>query len=476
MTASRRYETVETRAEFRLRRAHTQITSDRRGLRAASSRSPQLVWWRDIDPNQCRGVGQGHARVVVKVALNLILQETSMRMPTKDCLALIAVLALAAQARADDRLVLGNDVYATGTNTTLSEPSIRDALVAGFSVEIDGTVDKSAHAMGFDVDVDAPIGQNLYAGGFSVKVEKPVGEDLTAAGFNVRILRDASVGGNARLAAGTLLVDAPISGSLVAAAGTLTLNSTVAGDARLSAMRLKFGPDARIGGTLTYSAPEMIEIAPSVIAPEKVHFQRVEMHAPMSSLHNAMRRSMPHLWPSLATMFIGFAMTLAFLLLIAAVLLALLPEAVEKLRCRASARPFQSIGLGVLGLGALVGLVPVVAMTLIGIPLIPILVLAIVSLWTVGYLLGAYVLSWRVATALGQVEPSLAIRLTVIAAGLVVLALLNFTPVVGWLINLIVVFLGLGGMVDWTLHALIERRPPKEPPVPDQETSGGAGI
>ena len=321
-----------------------------------------------------------------------------------------------------------------------------------------------------------PIGQNLYATGFSVKVEKPVGEDLTAAGFNVRILRDASVGGNARLAAGTLLVDAPISGSLVAAAGTLTLNSAVTGDARLTAMRLKIGPDARIGGSLTYSAPEMIEIAPSVIAPERVHFQKLEMHGPMGSIHDAMSRSMPHMWPSLATMLIGFVMTLAFLLVIAAVLLAVLPEAVEQLRARTSARPFQSIGLGVLGLGALVGLIPVVAMTLIGIPLIPILVLAIVSLWTVGYLLGVYVLSWRVATALGRVEPSVAIRLAVIAAGLVVLALLNFVPFFGWLINLIVVFLGLGGLVDWTLHALIERQSAKEPPTADQQPPDGAGV
>lgn len=185
---------------------------------------------------------------------------------------------------------------------------------------------------------------------------------------------------------------------------------------------------------------------------------------------------MPDMWPSLATMFIGFVMTLAFLLVIAAVLLAVLPDAVEKLRTRASARPFQSIGLGVLGLGALVGLMPVVAITLIGIPLIPVLMLAIILFWSVGYLLGVYVLSWRVATALGRIEQSNATRLAALASGLVVLALLNFVPIVGWLINLVIVFLGLGGLVDWTLCALIERRSAKEQHSADQQPSDSPSV
>lgn len=382
------------------------------------------------------------------------------------CVLLCGALPATTPAGADERLVLGGDAYATGSNATLSQPSPRDGLAAGFAVDILGKVEKDAFVAGFDVDVGAPVGRDLIASGFSIKVAQPVGEDLTAAGFNIHVLKDAAIGGNARLAGNTILLDAPVAGSLVAAARRLTLNGTVAGDARLTAGHLSFGPEARIGGNLTYFAPETVDIPASVIAPEKVTFQKLEIRGPLGSIRDSMHASMPRLWPSFLTMLFGFVMSLAFLIVLAAILLAIVPGAVEMLRARTDARPFRAIGLGVLGLSTLVGLIPVVAITLIGIPLVPVVMLAIVALWIAGYLLGAYVLSWRVVSAFRPLEPSTSVRLAVLAAGLVILAALHFIPFLGWLINLLVVFLGLGGLVDWALRALGDRLAAREPALP----------
>ncbi|MDP3896168.1 MAG: hypothetical protein Q8Q62_05795 [Mesorhizobium sp.] len=373
-------------------------------------------------------------------------------------LILALIVATGSSAWADEPLVLGGDVYVSGSSATVSQPSPRDALAVGFSVNLRGRVESDGHAMGFNVDVEGPVGGNLYASGFSVTIEQPVGEDVTAGGFNVHLRKLAAVGGNARLAGGNVTVDAPVAGSLLAAAGTLAVNGTIAGDARLTAGTLVFGPEARIGGTLTYASRVPVEIPASVIAADRVRFEKLEVGSAVDSVQDTMGRSMPHFWPSFLGLFFGFVVTILFLVVTAAVLLSLAPRRVEELRSAAIAAPFRSIGLGVLGLATLVGLIPVSAMTLIGIPLIPVVLLAIVALWIVGYLLGVYALAWRIAVGLRQLEPTLAVRLAVIAVGLAVAATLNFIPFIGWLINLTLIFLGLGTIAAWIFRWLAGER------------------
>ena len=242
---------------------------------------------------------------------------------------ILGALLLSQAVLADEQVVVGGDVFAAGANVSISEPASRDAIISGFSVDISGRTAKDAIAAGFDVDVDAPVGEDLYAAGFSIKVEQPVGGDLSASGFNVHLRKDAAVAGNARLMAGTLTLDSPIKGALVATGGSIEVNGTVAGDARLTAGSLKFGPDARIGGTLSYFAPEPIEIAPSVASPDRIHFESLEM-AGRSSMHPGMFK----FWPAFLTLFFGFIVSIAFLAVVAgvALALALVRDTLERLR------------------------------------------------------------------------------------------------------------------------------------------------
>jgi hypothetical protein len=150
----------------------------------------------------------------------------------------------------------------------------------------------------------------------------------------------------------------------------------------------------------------------------------------------------------------GLAAMLGAILVLGAVLLAFAPRGVAAMRRRATARPWLSLLLGALGLSALMGLVPVSAMTLVGLPLLPVVLLAIVLAWILGYLLGAYAVAMRVAEALGAgAAPPIWLRLVVLALAVVVAAGLNLVPVLGWLANLALILLGIGAMVA----ALLER-------------------
>lgn len=114
--------------------------------------------------------------------------------------------------------------------------------------------------------------------------------------------------------------------------------------------------------------------------------------------------------------------------------------------------------MGVLGLSALFGLVPVSALTIVGLPLIPLVLLALVLAWTLGYLLGVYSVAMRVVDAFreGTAPQGMAVR---VLAGLVVAVLLNFVPFLGWMLNVAVVLLGLGAITAALGEALLRGRP-----------------
>jgi cytoskeletal protein CcmA (bactofilin family) len=358
---------------------------------------------------------------------------------------LLATLASSGAVAQETSMTLGGDTYAAGSNVTVAAPSPRDLFLAGASVEVGGDVGADAHVAGFDVDIEAPVAGDLYAGGFSVDVAAPVGTDVTAAAANFTLRQAATVTGNVRVFAADSTFDGPIAGSLLAAGGSLELNGTVGGDAVLTAGKLSFGPDARIDGTLTYYAQEPMQIPASVAAPERVRFEKLEP----SEAYKRIPIDMPvrSFWPAFLSLFGAFVMTIAFLVLVGALALAFAPQATERLRLEAAERPFTSMLLGALGLSMLLGLVPVSGMTLFGIPLIPVVILAIVLAWIAGYLLGVYIVAWRLAVAFGAEPAGMAARLVVLALGLVVFALLNFVPFLGWLANLLVIFLGLGAFM-----------------------------
>jgi len=348
--------------------------------------------------------------------------------------------------QSQERLLLGGDTYAAGSSVTLSEPAGRDVAASGGSVDLTGRTAGDAMVGGMDVNVEAPVGRDLYAAGFSVSVAQPVGEDLTAAGFNIRVRPEVVVGGNARLLGGNVSVDGQVVGSLLAAGGTVTIGSVIGGDVRVSAGTLSFGPEARINGTLTYTAAKPIEIAPSVIPADRVHFVKREASSPSEMVDNAIGKPLRGFWPSFLSISFGFVVAVAFLTLLAAVLFALMPVTVEGLRRETESAPFRAIGIGVLALATLVGLIPVSAMSIIGIPLIPVVILTIVAAWIVGYLLGVYVLAWRIAQGFREMTPTNGNRVVVVALGLAAAAILNFVPVLGWLFNLALLLAGMGGI------------------------------
>lgn len=365
-----------------------------------------------------------------------------------------AVIGMSVPGFADTRdRIVGGDVLRAG-ETSVQLQASRDVLAVGAAITLEGAIAQDTHVAGFDVDVDATTGGDLLAMGFSVSMRGTVGGDLTASGFNVRTASGAQIAGNARIAGGRITIDGPILGALAAAGGKVTLNSEVTGDVLLAGETLTFGPDARIGGTLTYSAPERLDIPVHVVPADRISFEPYQRSKVMKNAHEMWSDWEYPVLPTFLTILSGFLVTLGFFFVIGALFLTLAPTQVRHLRRSIDARPGMALLSGVIGLSMLFGLVPISVLTVVGLPLVPIVLLALVALWTLGYVLGAYVLAMRVLRGVGTDEnPAIWLRLFALILGVTIVSLLNFIPVVGWMANFALVLLGIGGMTT----ALFER-------------------
>lgn len=373
------------------------------------------------------------------------------------CTVFLGVGLLPGVAISEGVMNLGGDVYLGDSVATLSTSVPRDVFMSGFSVNLNADVAEDAHAVGFDVDIDGKVGANLYAAGSNVRVDAPIGDDVTVTGFTVRLEKNSEVGGNTRIAAGTLTIDAPLRGSLLATAGSIKLNNSIDGNVRLAASDITFGSDAIINGTLTYSSAEQIEIPANVIAADRVRYQRLNGGDLFRDIQETVDESVPELWPTMVGRLMGLLIVLAFLLIVALVFLAFTPDTVERLRQRASEHAWRSLLYGFLGLSVLFGAIPVSVITIVGIPFLPIAVLLLITLWTLGYMLGVYVVALRIWRSLDVPAEAVLSKLLILASGLVAMLVVNFIPFIGWLLNVGVLFFGLGAMTYLFMERLVRR-------------------
>lgn len=244
------------------------------------------------------------------------------------------------------------------------------------------------------------------------------------------------------------------------AGSEVTINAAVKGDVWEMAETLLFGPRARIDGRPVYSTAAPVAIPAAVVPPERVTF---EPSAVPDAMRGARRRGWEERrrpsWPAALSLISGGLIGVAFLLLVGGLLLGLAPRLVETTQAIAAARPGRSLLPGTCALSLLFGLMPVLAITLIGIPLVPVALLLAAVGWLPGYPLGVHAVMRRLVgnsggrshapvSAPAPSEPpySLLLQILVLAVGLLLAALLNFVPVLGWMANIALVLLGLGAI------------------------------
>ncbi len=376
--------------------------------------------------------------------------------------------------------VIDDDLYLVGKEIHIKGTVKGDVVVFAEQIYITGTVERDLLAAGQTVVVEGKVGNTIRMAGQALKLAgtADVGGDLVGAGFSLEIEPDAQLHRDVVFAGYQLLSDGKIERNLLVGGAAIELRGELGGDAHLQvggsgdeippnafgpppvAMPrvrpgLTLGPDARIGGTLSYKSPEESAIPDTAQVVGGVQFEKQEQQAaapaePTNMVWQAARR-------------------FASLLLVGLVLVGLCPTWTTGIADQVRRKPLSSLGWGsvmlalAMALFVILLIVTVTVAVLVGVltlnELIPVVLivgtLGMASLVGLGWLYASYVAQVVVALMIGRLifrqdsTISLAGRLAALLLGLVLIVAASYIPIAGFLIGLAVILLGLGGLWHW---------------------------
>lgn len=349
-------------------------------------------------------------------------------------------------------LTIAQDRYEAGSSVLFDGPEVKDLFIAGNKVEVASPVSGSAHLAGRRVTVGAAVAGDLFAAAYSVTVSGAVGGDASVGGYEVAV---GPVTGNLR-AAGSEVAVGSVGGYALITGAEVTLNGAIAGDAMLVADQIVFAPGAKVGGALTIYALDPAKVAvPEAVAPAA----RVRIEARAKYDGGAWDHAMPVKIPFWRVV-TGFLTGVLISGLIAALVIAVAPKAVQSWRELALAHPGRAIWTGFLVTSALAGSGFVLLLTIIGVFLLPVMLIITVVAIFAGYALGSYVLGVGLWLALGRQMPDALLgKFGLACLGAFLAGLAWLVPVAGWFFVLGLTLWGIGTLAAFVLPArLILRR------------------
>ena len=393
-------------------------------------------------------------------------------MKTTLTLFLAGLLALGSvPAFADQQtFTFGGDTYAAGQTTSIAEPVLRDAFEAGNTVSLAAPVTGDAHLAGFDVQSISDIGGNLYAAGFSVSVTGTVKGDVTAMGNHISVHTAQPVVGNVRAAAASFTLDSGVDGALLVTASTATINAPVKGDLSFYGETLVFGGNATVGGKVLIHAPKSIAVPETVAPADRVTFTELTSPQYLSQVGQTAEMVAKSFWVDLW----AAAGWWVLLLVVGAAFITLSQPLVGNLETLASVRPFRRFGLGLLSFASIIGLVPLAAISVVGLLVVPVVLILAFVVCSLAYLAGVYLIGHAIGRRVAPLA-SVGRKIATLAVSLVIAGLLTMIPFLGWLISLVLVAYGFGViaalvMTRWSTDArarLIEA----DAPVPSADAT-----
>jgi cytoskeletal protein CcmA (bactofilin family) len=361
------------------------------------------------------------------------------------CLALLLLTALPAAAADVASHRQGDDLFAAGEQVTVSDTGLEDLYAAGETVSVDSEVRESVHLAGRNVRVSRQVGRDVYAAGFNVDIAAPVAGDVVAGGYQVTIGAGARVGDDVLIAARNAAVRGPVTGNLRIVARDVELAAPIMGSVEIRASAIRVAEGARIDGTLEYWAPNAVELPPNVIAPERVTFHRAEQRGPAPV--------------SIIGYIAGGVTLLIIAILLGALFVLLFRGGLVRTAALMRGHPWYTLLFGGIAASALFGSLLVLGASLIGIPLLPLILILIPFILLGGYLTTAH---WLGRLVLGRSRNPAAgtggwAAFGAMLLGILILALLGWIPLLGWVICVFATVFGLG---PWFLLAFAPRPRP----------------
>ena len=336
---------------------------------------------------------------------------------------------------------VGSDAFRVGGHVNITDPVQDDAFLAGGQVSTANEVGGDLVAAAGEVSVGGSIGDDLYAAGGNVKVDAIVHGDARVGGGDVTFGPATVVAGSTTITGGRIDFQGNSHGFLKITGGSVAMSGQAHGDVEIRSEELELLPGTQIGGRLIYHGPLPPEVPEGVLIAGGIEFYPGDSS---EYLHDGSSTFTGH-----STGWFGSLVRFAGVFAMGALFLALLPGLSSRASALIGADPWKSLGVG---LGVLV-FVPIVmvmlAITLVGIPLALLLLLVYLVLMFLGWIVGALFLGQKaLSLAPGDRGAGTGWRLLALLVALAVLAVLNRLPVIGSLVEFLVLIAGMGALVS----------------------------
>lgn len=385
--------------------------------------------------------------------------------------------------------VINDDLYLGGDEVIVEGTINGDLMAAAERVVISGKVTGDLWVIGSEVIVNGEIGDDVFAAAAVVRLESNarVADDMFSAGAGVESSAGSQVGGSLMIGAFQGLVAGNVGEDLRSGTNRLRLEGQIGRDAMIYVdtasgdmpdyqpwrhgsdmpsmvelpVGLTFGSQAKVLGRLEYTSSLAISI-PSTVAAQVQHL----LPPADEQVKREINAGHMHLNGTTSVLLSGLRRLIA-LLLVTAVLAWLIPTVITRPAAKLQARPWPSIGSGLLALVAtpfilffLLGVIILVAILFGALTLGELVggVLGLglpgLALVTGGFFLMLGYLPQAMVAYLGgrwffrKVRPEAAEKVFwPVMVGALVLGLLMAVPVLGGMIEFVAVIAGLGAII-----------------------------
>ncbi len=318
--------------------------------------------------------------------------------------------------------------YLAGNSERVEGVVNGDVYCAGKDLIINGTVNGDVICAGMTITINGKVTGNVRVAGNSVTIAAEIGGNLTAFGGTVTVESSAKIAKDAVLAGGSVLVNGSVGRDLVGGGSQVTINGPVGRDVEGQYETLAIGKDAVIGGFVHYGSTKDAVISGKVAG----SVQRKEPQD-YSGQQAAFVKT-----PSLL---VSALVGIAWVVVMALSLMLVLPKKMATItNLSGKGAAFAAL----IGFGSLFGipLLAVVAlMTIIAAPL----GIAMMFAWCALLVASVGVSAIYVGRLIGRRTNMHPVIATIL--GGVLLALLMYIPLLGFLVTLVVVSFGLGAML-----------------------------
>lgn len=303
----------------------------------------------------------------------------------------------------------------------------------------DEVVDGDYFASGGSLVLSGRVNGDTYLAGGNIIFDGQVKGDILAAGGNVNILGD--VDGDVRVAAGNVVISGEVKGSVSALSGSVSVieGGKIGKNFVPVAGQIVLTSGAGVGGDLTYWSEQEVQVQEG------------------ATVSGEIKRNQPSLpdrkyaLPGLAAILAGVTGAIAAFKIIgflSALLLGLLfikffPVYTQDTADVVKKKPWASLGVGFVSLIAVPLLVIILFATVIGWVLALITVFAYLVIWFLAQIFVALFLGQRLFATFSKKRGAY----WGLFLGLLVFALLDFIPFVGWVVGFALTLMGIGAVL-----------------------------